>query len=160
MLYAGAEWGSLAQGSRRVTIDLVPADTALKSTIPDPLTPATAHAKRAWSWWWPGIFAPAPGSSYAAVPTLGLAAEFDYLPRGGLSSQAVRPSASPAWRLTKGASQGPPFVAINFPTAFANGTAVPLGEYRVLLRALRLTGNPADERDYDVYVSQPVGIVA
>lgn len=121
----------MAQASRRVTIDLVPAQTNIKSTIPDPLAPA--HAKRAW----PGSFAPASSSSYSQVPTLGLVAEFNNVARG---------VASP--------------ISLPFPQTFANGTAVPLGQYRLLLRALRLTGDPHDERDYDVYVSQPVGLVA
>jgi hypothetical protein len=42
---------------------------------------------------------------------------------------------------------------------FANQTVIPNGEYRVLLRALKVTGNPKNEADYESWVS-PVFKVA
>lgn len=43
---------------------------------------------------------------------------------------------------------------------FANGTTIPNGLYRVIVRALRVTGNPQREEDYDVYLSPIVGVNA
>ncbi|EJD44570.1 subtilisin-like protein [Auricularia subglabra TFB-10046 SS5] len=129
----------MAQGSRHVTLDLIDAATNISSTIPDPLDSAPSHDKRDfdWSWWWPGDKSAAP----PAVPTVGTVAEWRDVTRG-----------SPVQR-------GRPFVVLDFPTQFANGTAVPDGQYKLLLRALRLTGNPKKASDWDVYVSQQVGLV-
>jgi len=41
---------------------------------------------------------------------------------------------------------------------FANGTTIPNGQYRVLLRALRVTGDPTNEADYDSWLSPIVGV--
>jgi len=51
------------------------------------------------------------------------------------------------------------YTAVDFeePT-FANGTTIPNGQYRVLLRALRVTGDPTNEADYDSWLSPIVGI--
>ena len=54
--------------------------------------------------------------------------------------------------------QPTPFIDIDM-FFFANGTEVPFGQYRVLLRALRLGGAPENQKDYDVYVSQQVGLI-
>lgn len=41
---------------------------------------------------------------------------------------------------------------------FANGTAIPNGRYKILIRALKITGDPKKESDYDAWLS-PVVIV-
>ncbi|EJD35518.1 subtilisin-like protein [Auricularia subglabra TFB-10046 SS5] len=130
----------MAQASRRVVFDLVPFDTDVQSTIPDPLHPS-AQAKRSpiWSSWWPGLRKPAAGGSFSDVPILGNIAEWDYVPR---------------WD-----SGGLPYYGLNLPTQFANGTKLPFGQYRLLVRALRPFGNPDLEKDYDVYVSEQWGLV-
>ncbi|EJD47452.1 subtilisin-like protein [Auricularia subglabra TFB-10046 SS5] len=130
----------MAQGSRRLVIDLIDAKSTIKSTIPDPLD--RRISKRGfWSWWWPGIFQPSPGGSFAKVETLGLIGEYTDVTRGGT------------------VTQGTPFELMDFPTTFANGTSIPDGQYKLLLRVLRIGGNPNDEKDYDVYVSQQVGLI-
>jgi hypothetical protein len=43
---------------------------------------------------------------------------------------------------------------------FANGTKIQNGWYRILLRALRVTGDPAEEKDYEKFVSPIIGIFA
>lgn len=48
-------------------------------------------------------------------------------------------------------------VALNSPT-FSNGTVIPDGSYRILLRALRVTGNPDNEEDYESWISPIVGV--
>ncbi|KAK7053167.1 hypothetical protein VNI00_003786 [Paramarasmius palmivorus] len=41
---------------------------------------------------------------------------------------------------------------------FANGTAIPPGSYKILARALRVTGNPESEEDYDTWLSPIIGV--
>jgi hypothetical protein len=36
-----------------------------------------------------------------------------------------------------------------------NGTVIPKGTYKLLIRSLKITGNPDRLEDYDMYVSQP-----
>lgn len=138
---------SLAQGTRSVVLDLVRADTKIKSNIPNPLDAAPlTPSKRGWSWWWPGLFKPGHGhgggNSFADVPTLGPLNAAEYVARSGFARQAPVP-----------------YFAFDFPTTFANGTAIPFGQYRLLLRALRITGDAKNAKDYDVYVSEQVGLV-
>lgn len=47
--------------------------------------------------------------------------------------------------------------AVNF-LAFNNGTTIPNGSYRVLFRALKNTGNPDLEGDYETWMA-PILIV-
>jgi hypothetical protein len=47
------------------------------------------------------------------------------------------------------------FNAFAFSGMFANQKRVPNGEYRILLRVLRVTGNRNDENDYEVWTSPP-----
>lgn len=47
----------------------------------------------------------------------------------------------------------------NFSMAqFANKTTIPNGQYRILMRALRITGNPKSEGDYESWLSPIIGI--
>jgi hypothetical protein len=41
---------------------------------------------------------------------------------------------------------------------FANGTAIPPGSYRILVKALRVTGNPRNAGDYDTWLSPIIGV--
>ena len=51
------------------------------------------------------------------------------------------------------------FTTVPFPSAvFANNSAIPNGQYRLLLRALKITGNPADEHDYETFLSPIIGV--
>jgi hypothetical protein len=43
---------------------------------------------------------------------------------------------------------------------FANGTVIPNGSYKVLLRALRVTGDATKEADYESWLSPIFGIAA
>ncbi|KAK7053264.1 hypothetical protein VNI00_003890 [Paramarasmius palmivorus] len=40
---------------------------------------------------------------------------------------------------------------------FENGTQIPSGSYKLLVRALRVTGNPSNEGDYDSWLSPVIG---
>lgn len=43
---------------------------------------------------------------------------------------------------------------------FANGTVIPNGSYKVLLRALRVTGDPTNEADYESWLSPIINVKA
>lgn len=38
---------------------------------------------------------------------------------------------------------------------FNNGTTIPNGTYRFLMRALHITGDPTNENDYEAWLSMP-----
>ena len=50
-------------------------------------------------------------------------------------------------------------VALSKPQ-FANGTTIPNGAYRILLRALKVTGDPTREDDFESWLSTVIGIQA
>ncbi|PPQ89471.1 hypothetical protein CVT25_011997 [Psilocybe cyanescens] len=81
------------------------------------------------------------GGSFARVKVVGPLASFDYITR---QSEDV-PSGT-AWNLLN----------VDTPT-FANGTAVPKGAYRILLRALRVTGDATKQEDYESWLSPVIG---
>ncbi|CAE6487820.1 unnamed protein product [Rhizoctonia solani] len=72
--------------------------------------------------------------TFAAVKTLGVLYQEDYLSRNNLATNANGYSAVQV-------------------TAFANGTAIPDGSYKILLRALKITGDVKVEKDYEVWTS-------
>ncbi|EEB87633.1 hypothetical protein MPER_14958, partial [Moniliophthora perniciosa FA553] len=80
-----------------------------------------------------------PHAKIGAVKTVGPLAEVTYTERNDESLEAGYFS-----------------VALDSPT-FANGTAIPAGSYKLLARALRVTGDPANEEDYDSWLSPIVG---
>lgn len=41
---------------------------------------------------------------------------------------------------------------------FANGTAIPNGQYRILLRAQKVTGDPTNELDFESWLSPIIGV--
>ncbi|KIO28453.1 hypothetical protein M407DRAFT_71764, partial [Tulasnella calospora MUT 4182] len=43
---------------------------------------------------------------------------------------------------------------------FANGTTIPNGSYRVLLRALKITGDPSNENDYESWLGPVMNFAA
>ncbi|EJD44569.1 subtilisin-like protein [Auricularia subglabra TFB-10046 SS5] len=135
---------TMAQGSRHVKLDLLDAAADVHSTIPDPLDSAP-QTKRGFTWssWLPesASHKSLNAAGAAAIATLGPLAEWRDLPRGGAFQR------------------GSNFIYMEFPSQFANGTKVPFGQYKLLLRALRITGNPSKAADWDVYVSQQVGIL-
>ena len=49
--------------------------------------------------------------------------------------------------------------ALNTPT-FQNGTRIPNGSYRFLLRALKITGDARKQEDYETWLSKPIVINA
>ncbi|EJD44564.1 subtilisin-like protein [Auricularia subglabra TFB-10046 SS5] len=128
----------MAQASRHVTLDLIDAKSNISSTIPDPLDLASRHNKRAFNWseWLPGAKSAAP-----PLPTVGAVAEWRDMSRGSIYAPGV------------------PWTTVDFPTHFANGTTVPFGQYKLMLRALHIGGNPDTPAHWDIYVSQQVGLI-
>ncbi|CAE6403377.1 unnamed protein product [Rhizoctonia solani] len=79
------------------------------------------------------------GGTFAAVKTLGVLFQEDYLPRNSAAATAD--------------ANGYTSLQV---TAFANGTTIPDGSYKILVRALKITGNPKKEEDYEVWTSSTV----
>lgn len=51
------------------------------------------------------------------------------------------------------------FSIFNFDGTFANQTRIPAGEYRALIRALKVTGNPRNAQDYESWLSPGITVV-
>ncbi|KAG8734128.1 hypothetical protein FRC11_011391 [Ceratobasidium sp. 423] len=104
-----------------------------------PAGPYSTLSKRSiWDWLFPNK-GQTSGGTFAAVQTLGVLYQEDYLPRNSLAATAD--------------DNGYTGLQV---TAFANGTAIPDGSYKVLLRALKITGNPKKEEDYEVWTSPTI----
>ncbi|KAF9050468.1 peptidase [Panaeolus papilionaceus] len=82
------------------------------------------------------------GGSFSQVKTLGPLVQMNYLTRNNEDLS----------------DHGNAYNTFTFRPRFANGTAIPNGMYRVLVRALRVTGEPSNENDYDSWLSPIVGI--
>ncbi|CAE6463384.1 unnamed protein product [Rhizoctonia solani] len=77
------------------------------------------------------------GGTFVAVQTLGVLYQEDYLSRNSPVDDSNAYSAVQV-------------------TAFANGTEIPDGSYKILVRALKITGNPTREEDFEVWTSSEV----
>jgi len=84
----------------------------------------------------------ASGGSFAAVPTLGNLIEQDFV---GRNSDA-----------TDAADNG--FSTFALQPTFANGTTIPNGSFKVLLRVLKMTGDPTNEADFESWLSPVIGV--
>jgi len=131
-------------GTRSLRVDLVHPDTKFKPTISsrasldEPLiTLPTTHKD----------------GSLAQVKVVGPLVEFEYLPRNNEVSTTFPPgsviSDMPIQDILDNGFY--PF-SLDLPV-FANGTAIPKGRYRMLVRVLRVTGNPKEEDDYESWLS-------
>ncbi|KAF8894316.1 pyrolysin [Gymnopilus junonius] len=83
------------------------------------------------------------GGSFAQVKIVGPLAELDFVSRNNDD--------------TTDGGEGFNTLTVTTPT-FANGTTIPNGSYRVLVRALKVTGNPTNEADYESWLSPIVGV--
>ncbi|KAI8993986.1 subtilisin-like protease [Trametes punicea] len=85
----------------------------------------------------------APSGTFAQVRTLGSLFEADFQPRNSDEDD------------------GTGFNTLSIATPeFANGTTIPNGSYRILLRALKVTGDPTKEEDFESWLSPVIGINA
>ncbi|KAG9220554.1 hypothetical protein CCMSSC00406_0004010 [Pleurotus cornucopiae] len=126
----------LAFGSPKVVVDLVSPTINFKPTLN---TRALGDAH--------GSFFSFPHrvntGSFAQVPTIGTVFELDFTTRNNDDPN----------------DNGFVSVAIDPPT-FANGTTIPNGQFRLLLRALRVTGDPTNEADFESFLSPIIGVNA
>ncbi|KAJ7646960.1 subtilisin-like protease [Roridomyces roridus] len=89
---------------------------------------------------WFSFSRPHNGGTFAKVPILGSLLEFDYLVRNDLGDNLDD--------------------TVLMENTFANGTVIPNGSYRVLLRSLKVTGDPKNEADYESWLSPIIGVAA
>ena len=100
------------------------------------------------------------GGSFAQVKVVGPITSFDYIPRHVSPSPPRRLGVQGLkFLLFQNEDKNLGFSQFNLqqPT-FANGTVIPNGAYRFLFRALRVTGNPQKEEDYESWLSPIVGV--
>ncbi|CAE6533518.1 unnamed protein product [Rhizoctonia solani] len=145
----------LVQGSPFIIFDLIDSKTniatnqrhpskvevevAERSDIP--VGPDSTFSKRSiWDWLFPKK-GQTTGGTFAAVKTLGVLYQEDYVPRNS-AGESVDVNG---------------YSGIQVAT-FANGTAIPDGSYKVLFRALKITGNPRMQEDYEVWTSPTIVI--
>lgn len=114
----------LSFGSPRVSIDLVAPDLNLEG--------AAASKRDVQSFWFP---TQTPGGTFDAVPILGELDTLPYLPRSANETE------------------GEGLYDVIIPNKFANGSDIANGSYKVLLRALKVTGDPAVQADYESWLS-------
>lgn len=114
----------LAFGSPSIRLDLVDRNTTFTPTI---------QRRAPWSWWWGNKGNTGP-DTFKAVPIAGTLAEYDYVPRNTMTT-------------TNG------YNSFELESTFVNGTKIVPGEYRVLVRALRVAGNPRKQEDYESWLS-------
>ena len=93
------------------------------------------------------------------MKTIGSIAGFQYISRDSevriFSLQMLAlPFVYPFLQLASGDT----FESLKLSPNFANGTTIPNGDYRILVRALRITGDPLNEGDYDSWLSEAFGV--
>ncbi|KAF5385811.1 hypothetical protein D9615_002603 [Tricholomella constricta] len=122
----------LVFGTPVFRVDLVDANIQLAGTL-------NARAERHGA---PFFTFPRPSSSgsFAKVKIVGPLAEFDFITRNNEAED-----------------NGFNTLSFNSPT-FANGTQIPDGSYRLLVRALRVTGDATKQEDYESWLSPIVGV--
>ncbi|KAG5639025.1 hypothetical protein H0H81_007638 [Sphagnurus paluster] len=122
----------LAFGTPSFRVDLVDSNIKLTGTL---------NPRGFFKGPWFSFPRPNKGGSFAKVKTIGPLSELSFIPRHD-----------------EGQDTGYGTFAIT-PT-FANGTGIPNGQYRVLVRTLRVTGDHTKEEDYDAWLSPIIGIKA
>ncbi|QRV93660.1 pyrolysin [Ceratobasidium sp. AG-Ba] len=98
---------------------------------------STINKRSIWDWLFPWLNQ-GPGT-FGKVKIVGTVYREDYISRNsaGATADVNGYSATPV-------------------AAFANGTAIPDGSYKVLVRALKITGDPKKEEDYEVWTSPEI----
>ncbi|TFK18824.1 peptidase [Coprinopsis marcescibilis] len=123
----------MAFGSPRLRVDLVEPTIRLRTTLNPRQLPRVDRPR----FTFPSRTRPGSFSSVGVVGTLG---EYTYVSRNNADEDSSY-STFPVYA---------PF--------FSNGTAIPAGSYRLLLRALRVTGNPERQEDYESWLSPVIGV--
>ncbi|KAL4251463.1 Alkaline protease 1 [Abortiporus biennis] len=129
-------------GTPEFRVDLVDPNVQVSTTIPSSNTKRdTIHVFERETFAFPQN-SRSKGGSFAQVQTLGSLFEFDFLPRNSDEDD------------------GTGFNTVDIDNVFANGTTVPNGSYRLLLRALKVTGDPTNEADFESWLSPIIGVQA
>lgn len=117
-------------GTPRLQVDLVKSDIHMTST----LNPRDA-----------GLYSFPQGShnTVTSVPTVGNIFRQDYVARNS-ENLVVQDG----------------FTGFTLPSTFSNGTTIPNGSYKLLLRALRVTADPMDQSKYEIWLSPVINISA
>ncbi|KAI0663397.1 subtilisin-like protease [Cubamyces menziesii] len=129
----------LTFGTPKLLFDLVEPDIKLKTTLnqrSDDLKPVADREVFSF----PNV---AKSGTFAQVRTLGSLFEADFQPRNSDEDDGT----------------GFNTLTISSPE-FANGTTIPNGSYRILLRALKVTGDPTKEEDFESWLSPIIGVDA
>ncbi|KAJ7497612.1 subtilisin-like protease [Mycena latifolia] len=119
----------LAFGCAKLRIDLVNKDIQLTPTI-------SSSKRAAFHWWW----TQRTGGTFGGIKTIGPLGELDYEPRS-----------------TSDPLTG--YSSFQFQGTYANGTRIDDGQYRSLIRALKVGGDPNKEGDYKTWLSPQFGVV-
>ncbi|KAI0775848.1 subtilisin-like protease [Trametes elegans] len=125
----------LTFGTPKLLFDLVEPDIKLNTTLNkrDAAAPAPAPLFS-----FPNA---AKSGTFAQVPTVGTLFEADFQPRNSDEDD------------------GTGFNSLGLlAPQFANGTTIPNGSYRILVRALKVTGDPKKEEDFESWLSPVIGI--
>ncbi|KAI0335098.1 subtilisin-like protease [Cubamyces sp. BRFM 1775] len=129
----------LTFGTPKLLFDLVEPNIKLKTTLnkrDDALGPVADREVFSF----PNV---AKSGTFAQVRTLGSLFEADFQPRNSDEDD------------------GTGFNTLTIPSPqFANGTTIPNGSYRILLRALKVTGDPTKEEDFESWLSPIIGVDA
>ncbi|CDO69143.1 hypothetical protein BN946_scf185042.g45 [Trametes cinnabarina] len=128
----------LAFGTPKLLFDLVEPDIKLTTTLNKRGDGPHSSERTLFS-----FSSAAKSGTFSQVPTLGSLFEADFQPRNSDVDDGT----------------GFNTLAISAPE-FANGTTIPNGSYRILLRALKVTGDPTKEADFESWLSPVIGIDA
>jgi hypothetical protein len=131
----------LAMGTRKLVFDLVSEDT----TVPNTINPPPAAKTRRdvlddpinWFFGWLKGSTGDDDGTYAQITTVGGLQLYEYKPR---HIESADPDVGYST-----------FALSN--NTFANNTRIPNGRYRILLRALKITGDMKEEADYEAWLS-------
>jgi hypothetical protein len=137
----------LNAGTPRLAIDLVDSKINLQTTLKrsfDHELQIESHPSEKrdlfgiiWGLISGGKHSKPPTTSYDKIPTIGQIGLLMYQPRNSDATTAENNG----------------YVTIAWDGTYANGTAAANGSYKILVRALRITGNPTDEKDYESWLS-------
>ncbi|KAI1795577.1 subtilisin-like protease [Ganoderma leucocontextum] len=125
-------------GTPLIRFDLVKPDIKLTTSLSR--RDEGVHVFERWDYSFPWDSKP---NTFATVQTVGPLFSATYQPRNS------------------NLNDGTGFNEIALPKAqFTNGTTIPNGPYRILLRALKVTGDPTQEKDFESWLSPVIGIQA
>ncbi|KAF9010760.1 pyrolysin [Cyathus striatus] len=124
----------LAFGTPLLRIDLVDSNIKVTTTLN-----TRELEERGLPWF--SFPTPIKGGTFSNVKILGALSELDYVTRNNEDAD----------------DNGYNTISLEAPT-FANGTTIPNGAYRFLLRALKVTGDRTKQEDYETWLSPIVGV--